>query len=314
MYYSSSKGFKTIEMLSNFNGFILPFLGLIHLFINLNKFIVLFNGCCYKLSVLSNARSSLMNSRNIHRLNLLWLLVMTLQTVFYFLIGLAMIDTPGSWVIKRTIPFSSPLPPAVDTIIAYLSYAYESIGMNYITLSLAVYLSFYEFVICFKRIVLVQLHQCNRQSFFHLLNQLEEMINIFESHLSPLPFNWLAYGISPSLCTFLSMAAPDHKAGANSLEVWMIIVHQGLNLIITLIALAFIAYRQERYNKSVDALVRLMQEDISSPLHLSMVERVRQVLSRPTTIWNICAIDRSSILAYIGSAITFSTLFFQLLK
>lgn len=306
--------FKWIEFLFNLFVFVLPIYGFSHLFLNLCKFIELFDASCGKVCSLYSTESASDHMNRVRRVNFVCVMAVLIHLFFAYFIGLSVIFVTDSWVIRRTIPMKD-FNPTFERTIALIAYIYEAVCLNYVPISIALYLAYYECLMIFKKIILTRVSSFNGQRcLFRALDHLDEMINIFESYLSLLPFNWLFYCINPSLCSVLALAASDRVAGENTLEVWMNMFFQLSNVIITLGALARITHTQEVHDASVDRIIQSMLENVTSPLHLTMIHRTKQVLSRPVTIWHIHAIDRSNILSFISSAITFSTLLFQLLK
>ena len=312
--YPISAGFKILEIFANLTIFIYPVYGFIHLFINLNKFAQQFGQSCRQISLWNSAVKTCSYVKNMHRSNTISLLMIFCQAILYYCTGMAVMYDTEPWVIRRTIPTRTSLAMTTERTIAMIVFIYEALIVNYVQISVAVYLSFHQCVMIFKRMVLERLPMCDRRCSLLLLNQLEEMMNIFESYLSLLPFNWLAYCISPSLCTLLSLAAKDHVSGNNRFEALTMTIHYSVSLATTLASLQVISRREERLKDEVNIFIRSMKENATRVRDLMMIERTTQVLLHPPTFWHICVIDRLTILTYIGSAITFSTLFFQLSK
>ena len=216
-----SLSFKLNEFLFNLSIFVMPVYAISHIFFNLHKFIKMFDASCAGMCSLHHTGPESEYAAKVYRLNVICLVAILIGTSFAYGVGLSVMYAPDSWVIRRTIPIVGLLRPEVERVTALTLYIHEAVAVSYLPISIALYLAYYECLMIFKRVILNRVSSYDGRSFFQALNHLEEMSNIFESHLSLLPFNWLSYCINPSLCSLLGFAASDHVVGVNSLEVWM---------------------------------------------------------------------------------------------
>lgn len=301
---------KIVEFLSNTFIFLYPFIEFSYIFcihwrlsLKLNKLILSFD----------LTRSQVAEMRRVLRAtSILSLVVIIIQSITQFCIALPEFNKSRGWVVRRNFPVATCLGLQVESIISLSIYMYEAIVVTYIPLSTSLYIFYLTIIISLKQIVLNKIPSCTIDQVFNTLTQLDDTINFFEDHLSILPFNWLGFCLGPCLCYLLLFITSDAVLLENVIEISIQVYIQVCNILLTLIILFIISKWQELIEKSVDKVIQSLEPSISSSIHLRVIEKLNKVVKRPMTIWFICNINRSLILAYIGSAITFSTLFIQL--
>ena len=301
---------QVVEFLSNTSIFLYPFVEFSYLFcihsrlsLKLNRFVLSFN--------LTHSKAVRVQSL-LRKTSIVSLVIIIIQSITQFFIALPEFMKSRGWMVGRNFPVATTLGFQVESIISLTIYTYEAVVVTYIPLSASLYIFYLTIIMCLKQIAVEQIPSCTIDEALKILAQLDDSIDCFEDHLSILPFNWLGFCLGPGLCYLLLFITSNAVLLENTIEISIQVYIQICNIILTLIVLFIISKWQEVIEKSVDKVTRSLERAVTSSLHLRVLERVEKVVKRPVTIWFICHINRSLILAYIGSAITFSTLFIQL--
>lgn len=199
------------------------------------------------------------------------------------------------------------------TILVGVLFVYQAIINNYVSLSTSFYVSYFKILLYCKTITLREISSStSSSSFYGKLNGLDDLMDAFESTISALPLAWLYYNIGPGL-VFLYFNLQDQE-GPMSFEQIFSLCYNGSNFLLVLVSLYMIARWQDQFNEQVDDAVLNLEQRAQSTLHFFYIRRMEETLKRPVTVFSICPIDRSLILAYISCAITFTTLFVQFMK
>lgn len=301
---------KPIEFLSNTSIFVYPFVEFTYLFVIFPRFSQQFNSLSRWFAL---DRIQVISVKCfLRKTSFAWLVMIAIQSLTQFSIVLPEFGK-RNWSVKRNFPLETPLGLFVESVISLIVYPYEALVVTYIPISTSIYIFFYASVISLKKVVIETLTSHTTCDRLRILNQLDDLIACFEDHLSLLPFNWLGFCLGPCLCyLLLFVGTSDAVLLDSATEIFIQVYIQIGNILITLLVLFVISKWQESVDKSVDDTLRSMETAITSPLHLHVINRAQRVLKRQVTTWFICSINRSLILSYIGSAITFSTLFIQL--
>ena len=158
---------------------------------------------------------------------------------------------------------------------------------NYITLSTALYLTYYSLLIGIKKRVLTNLSYClDCQPILRQLEELETFTGSFESTLSILPLNWLCYSIFPGLCYLLTSLDQfaDQIVQLSAFTCW--------NLMTILFTFYFIIRWQEDLDASVKPYLWRIDGRIRPAAREQLITEVDRVLKRKVTVWHMIAIDR----------------------
>lgn len=223
-------------------------------------------------------------------------------------LALPNVSEQNSLFIQRTFFSLIHLGQVAETIIAYLFYFVDVVVFLYIPLSISLYLIFFKILMSLKLFILRGMNNCSVCVALTRLNSLEDLMVAFESHLSIVPLNWLFYGLSACLIYIL---VNIHTLQL-TLPIIVSFIFQMLALFELLLTLYIVSKWQEYVDTEVDAFLRLFIGSSTTQVTDKVLQRVEKVMKKRVTVWYIFPIDRSLILGYIGSAITFSTLYMQL--
>lgn len=248
----------------------------------------------------------------IRKLSLLWTLYCFILFVLNLLNGFSVFTNDNSWVIGKTFFVGVAVNPKIKRVVSVIVYVYEIIITNYIVLSLSLYLCYVRFLFFVKTLVLDNISRMNHQTGIIYLNRLDDLVDVFESFMSFLPFSWLSSCMVADATYIVTMFSPDSRLNENLYERTFACTYHSLNFFITISGLFTICKWQESVDRSVKLFTRSLQQPVYSQMNLLLIDRINEVVKRPVTVWSICPIDRSIILGYIGSTITFSTLFMQI--
>ena len=215
----------------------------------------------------------------------------------------------GNWVFSRTKLINFALTEPIRPFVSYLFYLHDSLANCFISSTTSLYLIYYYLLIRIKRATLDTFNTRIIHNPDVLIDRLDEFIDTFESLFSFLPFIWLTYCSGPGLCFILDLIITS-KQYDKSTSV-LIVVHC-FNMLALLSSLFVISYWQEGIERQEVLFSRQVALRGSRMFSQTSQEHFSRVLRRKVTVWFIVSIDRSLILAAIGSAITFSTLFIQL--
>lgn len=247
----------------------------------------------------------------VRRDNVLCLILIVAGQLIIFLFGIP--DAIARYEAqKQAAPDEPSQGLLISALIRCAGYFCECFIKNYIPLSVSLYLFYYRLLIAVKQRVLSQMqHASCRKSIIQQLMRLEDFINLFESVLSPLPFNWFAYNIGPGLCYLLSLLKPINPN--DRLSPWQRNLFTSMvlcNFIFTTLAILQICRWQETLNIQVNSFTWMIDEN-SPGDNSRLIYRINHVLKRKVSVWNTYAIEKSLILSYTASALTFSVFFMQ---
>lgn len=216
--------------------------------------------------------------------------------------------TPNNWVVFRVFFRLLDLGPLANNIIAYLLLCFELLGFILIPMSTSIYLTYFNILHSTRLYVLQTLKKCSPNDALYCLNSLEDLIYVFESILSLLPLHWLFYGLFSCLIFVLSnpYMLDDHLTSI------VYFCFQLAVILFILTSLLIISRKQEEVDVKVASFLKNFIGTAKTRSTKEILARIEKVLTKRVTVWHIFPIDRSLILSYIGSAITFSTLFIQI--
>lgn len=310
IWSATVEGARWIEFLSNTFIFVYPFVEFTYLFfihtrlsLQLHTFYMSFD--CTQVQVAQ------MKGR-LQRTSVTCFVIIIIQVITQFCLPLPEFTRSRGWMVKRTFPTPTRFGLLCESLISITVYCYEAIVVTYIPLSASLYMFYLTLIMCLKGIALERVSSCTVDGVLQMCDQLDDVMDCFEEHLSILPFNWLGFCLGPCLCYLLLFVTSEAVLLHNVAEIAIQVYIQTCNILLTLFSLFIISKWQEALDKSVDKMTRSLERSVCSPIQLRLLDRLEKVFKRSVTIWFICPINRSLILAYIGSAITFSTLFIQL--
>lgn len=308
MYLTIATNVKMLEFFANICFFIVPITEFTYLYISFDKLNKNFNQYGENLSFNPGEYKKFINS--FRKVQLSCMALILFQYSINFSIGVAVFQLDNSWIVRKIIPVKTNINPVIEKTLGLSSYAFESFTVNYIPLSISLYLCCFRMMLFFKESALKKVFSSNHQSLGFDLNKLDDLIDSFEAIMSVMPFNWLAYCLSTGIWTILIFLTPNATLGMNYSERQIAIVYQSINILMVLATLFVISKWQENMDETVKSFTRIFEDRIYS-VHFRLIDRINEVLKRKVTVWLICPIDRSLIMTYIGSTITFSTLFMQ---
>lgn len=213
----------------------------------------------------------------------------------------------NSWAVSSSLPFDFTDNRLIKLSLAYLLYSYSPNILCFITRSTSLYLSYFYLLTCINSEMsnILQKEKITHRQL--LINLLEGLIDVFESLSSFMPFVWMLYCSGPGLCLLLSIINTPLSA-ASSTRIYMVM--HSCNIVILLLVLFIIGRLQKHMHATVVTCSRTIHGRNRILSH-QLQKRLDYVLKRRPSVWFIFLIDRSLILSYIGSAITFSTLLIQ---
>lgn len=304
-----SRKMKAIEYVVEFLFDMYPPIEFLYLSLNMAQLNEMFENCCYRLNMrLVNSRKLV---KSVRKCCLFGIVITLFGFSLLYSYGLLRIHMPNNWVIRHVFPFNNTLDHLTKVIISLVAYIQESFIKNYISCSVSLYLCYYTILIGIKRTILTNICQANSCSLiYEQLQQLDEFINCFESTLSVLPLNWLAYNIGPGLCYLFSVLIPEEDIRVPEQKIIFTIM-TCWNLILVVVAFYLISKWQEDLDLQVDSFGWTVEGAIQSVLHGRMVDTVKRVVKRKVTVWHTLPIERVLILSYLSSALTFSVFLFQ---
>lgn len=209
-------------------------------------------------------------------------------------------------LVRRHIPFGIRFGGKFDWIVVMLCFAHEQITFLYIPISSSLYLAYFFILMHLKKTVVTMINPSRVETLLQQLDELEEIQVALDSTLSIMPLDWLAYGIGAGL-VYILIVSSQWGDGVVSI---VIPLYHSVNILLIVVCLFVISKEQEKIESSIDFLKKATWRRFNP----SAAVRVREVINHRVTVCNIFPIDRSLILAYIGSAITFSTLIMQISK
>lgn len=209
-------------------------------------------------------------------------------------------------MIRRHLPFGIRFGESFDWIAVLISSVHHQITLVYIPLSSSLYLTYFFMLIHLKKTIVKMIDPSRVDTLLQQLDELEELQITLESTLSIVPLIWLAYGIGPGLVSMLIIAQTNELGSTTATALFT--AHHSVNIVLIVTSLFIISKEQEEVVKSI----RFLNKFHWRRFNCTVVTRIREVIKERVTVWNIFSIDRSLILGYIGSAITFSTLILQI--
>lgn len=299
---NSSSMYKTL--ISNQIMFTIPALEYLYLILNLCKLTSSID--CFMSNLNINISDSRAYIANVRRMSLFCAIAIIVRLTIQMIPAVRAFNETNNFMVQRA--FLQSLPHIVASTLGFIMYSIEDFSMSFIFLSTSIYLIFFKILISIKLILLKKMNQCNISSVLWQLDRLEDLSTMFDSILSPLPFDWMNFCLSGSLVIVLSV----YKVLPSSVDLTVYYVAQAVDICITLISLFLICKWQEHLDFEVDRVLRPWQSASTNYQTDKILKRIKAVMKTRVTVWHIFNIDRSLILAYIGSAVTFSTLFMQI--
>lgn len=311
IYFTLNKQVKVIEFISNICVFIFPLFEFSFVHFKLEKVSGKLNEFTKKLTIEPDEIKCL--ARSLRKMSTICILFITIQGFLFFSMGVTVINSKHNWLVNRTLPFDQGN-STTNKVIALVSYVYEVIATNYIAISASIYLCYFKVLLFIKNSVIKTIDPFNPLQSQCLLDQLDELMDQVESIMSILPGDWLVYGLLSGATFILSLMAPDVVIGENWIERTISITVHINDILAVVVVLLCICLWQEQFIQSVKLWHRNTRHRMLRKIHFRLADRIDEVLKRPVSLWFIRPIDRSAIVAYIGSTITFSTLFIQIEK
>lgn len=219
----------------------------------------------------------------------------------------SLFDAKRGWVVMQVFPVQLLTDETFESIIASTVFIYQSFITNYIALSTCFYLSYLKMLLNCKDFVLRNIDLNDGVSLHDKLNIVDHLHAMFEDTLSFSPLLWSYYGIGPCLLFLLGFKG----GGKSTYEDRAFLLYGILNLLAINATLFLISRWQEQVRDNIATKMRVFEVTANLPIHFSYMRRTESVIGRSVTLFLALPIDRSLILAYIGAAITFSTLFLQ---
>lgn len=263
-----------------------------------------------------NSPSNLMIIKSIVRMSILLSFVIVFQwmNVYSFVFFAVEDESKSAWFFDRTLPLTSHFNYHLRCVLLCIVYLFESLITSYISLSVALYICLFRSFMSYKQCVLERMRQIELTNniFGVNLNEISEVIDLYESIVAVSPFNWLVYCMASGSCFLLNLLVQPYEAIlGGSFGLYLTVAFCLSSFIIVFVALCYITCLEEHFVHLVELSVREMQVQVATAGHLLLLERMKLVLTKPVTVGSICCIKRSLIVTYIGSCITFSTLFMQ---
>lgn len=238
-------------------------------------------------------------------------LIIYIAVTFMFCLGdiFSMIHVPRNWLVRHTFPVPTSLGSLTETIIGYLIALFECMIKNYIPLSASLYLCYYKLLLSIKEKVLHNISSSTtHKSIYEQLRELDCFVDTFESVLSILPLNWLSYNVGPGLCYIQSITYYGDEEMI-PLQITIFVALTCINFIFIIVILYVINKWQEQFDEKVNSFSWAIEENLPSLTNFRLIDRVEKIMKRRATVWHTFPIERSLILSYIGSALTFSVFF-----
>ena len=306
-YHNSARGMKLIKYLVDLGFDFYPFVEFVYLSISLTHLNREFENYYRRLGVTIKDSYGLIAS--VRRHNIYLMMYIALMFMLSMAYGLSMVDIPRNWLVKHTFPVPTPLGPGVESVLGYLVSMFEYMIKNYIPVSASLYLGYYELLIAIKGRVLQNISfSTTHKSIYEQLRELDTFMDTFESSLSILPLNWLAYNVGPGLCYMQSFLYYEDDEIV-WLQIPIFVVITCFNFIFIIFVLYLINEWQEQFDEKVNVFGWRIEEDIPSLTNFRLIDRVEKIMKRRVSVWHTFSIERSLILSYIGSALTFSVFF-----
>ena len=250
--------------------------------------------------------------RKMRNMNIISLILTALEWTAHLTLGYISLLPAKSWVVQSSLMFDFNVNRQIKLTLAYIIHVYTSLTLCYIAKTTFLYLSYLFLLMEIKSHLLDVIQTQRIADYDSLLNSLDALTDVFESSFSFMPFLWLLYCSGPGLCFILAHLKEKNPSHPHRLSTRIYLAVHVCNILILLLILFIISRWQEDMNSRVVACNRRIRSGICPPLCHRLQKRLAQVMARNTTVWFILPIDRCLILSYIGSAISFSTLFIQL--
>lgn len=251
--------------------------------------------------------------RKVKKFHISLTVAILVQQFLLFSSSIASLMQGRPWIIQQFLQVDFGVNLFYDTVSCIL-YVYQAFIENYIALSVSLYLSYLMIIIHCKELTLDMISSGRSLSHHQTLSKLDDLMNVFEVSLSSLPLTWLFFGIGPGLIYTVKillvqvdgygLIAPRQKFFFSCYQVGSIIFNLG--------SFFLVSKWQENVNQKVAHYIGQLEERAKLPEHYGLIHRMERVLCRSATVASVYPIDRSLIIAYIGSAITFTTLILQL--
>lgn len=297
------KKYQTI--LSNLILYLLPMIEFFYLFFKLSYLRANFDNFLHDMNVNELNCDDYLKSAS--KVSLICLIVTGFRLILSFSLAFGQ-SGETDWIVDRTFFGLIKLNRIMAALIAYPCFLIECLDLMYISLSTSLYLVYAKILFTMKLLILQRLSKSSLSAAFAQLHSLEDLIDTFESTFSILPLNWLLYGLPGCVIYLLSTVTLDDMKPF----VVVNISAQSCDFLLALASLFIISIWQEDIDRRAASFIRIF--DVRSSNHNldRLLARTDKLMSRRVTIWHIFPVDRSLILAYIGSTITFSTLLMQI--
>lgn len=242
-------------------------------------------------------------------------LVFVINLILYYSIGLSVLKDEQSWVYERLFLTKLNIYFNLKSVIASLMYLYETFITNYIPLSVGFYICLFKCFIYYKKSLLKSIEKTNvtENEFSYKLHQLNNTIVLFDSICSFLPFNWLLYCLAVGSIYALSLLVDGSDSTKSNVYTYYFILSFCFNsFFILIVSLIYIINQQEEFEELFIPVLRKKERQAVTTGHIILVDRMKYLFTKQVPVWSICSINRSLIMTYIGSCVTFSTLFIQI--
>ena len=269
--------------------------------------------CTFQNEILSSSNFHMIQT--VIRTSKLIVLIIAIQWFNTFLYAYFGIEESSNWIYERTVPIPG-LNNIIRTILLVIVFAYESLFTSYIGISVGFYICLFQCFMIYKKCMLNRLENTSLKSreFSLHLNEINDAILSYESIVTILPFNWMVYSMIDGSFFLLSVILEGLDANgivAKGAGLPLTIVYCAFLIVVVISTLFYISYVQEIFVDSVIITMRKIEIEAATAEHLLLLDRMKELLTKPVSVWTICPINRSLILTYIGSCISFSTVFMQ---
>lgn len=245
--------------------------------------------------------------RSVRRVTLICLIGNLFRLILNLMIPIPDIKSGKDWLVDNTFFGLLTLGKVGDLLIAYPIFLIECFALIYVPLSTSLYLGYAKLLFSMKLIVLKRLNRCSMSEIYSRMHTVEDLQDSFESILSICSLNWLIYGL-PGCLVYLIWTFNN---GGISSSILLSII-ETYDFILTIVTLFFISKWQEEVDASVDCYLRTYEGKVSNYSIDRTSSKIQTTMKKRVTVWHIFPIDRSLILGYMGSAITFTTLLMQI--
>lgn len=202
-------------------------------------------------------------------------------------------------------------------VIMFISTTHEVLVYEFIPLTLFLYLFLFAWLHEYKLHSIKKILQlASNHPIYSIepqLTDLEATQRNFDNLFSFLPFLWFSHNFCVGL-TFLFQVAINPTVYDNLITSYCAAFSITYNQILTFGAVLIISFYQDSLvsNEVSTYLLKLLEKKSTSPHDFILYHRMKQFLTDKLTVWHFFSIENSLIISFVGSALSFSVLLFQL--